>query len=302
MVPSITYLASFQAISAVGAKPIPCDISPIDFQICLTDARQRITSRTKAIMPVHYGGQLSRRTKLYEFSTEFNLRVIEDAAHSFGSSDEQGICGSNGDVICFSFDGIKNITCGEGGAVVSNDPEIIRYVKNARLLGVHSDSENRFKGTRTWEPKVTHQGWRYHMSNINAAIGIAQLKRSNSLFERRMSISKMYHKLFADHSKIQPIVAPSRWTVPHIYPILLPSSYEINSRNALRKNLLEEKNIETGCHYYPNHNLDYYRQDSTCLPLTITEQLYPRLLSLPMHPDLTNEDILFIVKSLESYL
>ena len=119
LVPSLTYLASFQAISATGAKPVACDIDPEIFLLDLSDTEKRITARTKAIMPVHYTGGVGDLDAVYEFANKYNIRVIEDAAHAFGTTYKDRRIGSFGDVACFSFDGIKNITSGEGGAIVT---------------------------------------------------------------------------------------------------------------------------------------------------------------------------------------
>ena len=135
LVQSITYLASFQAITASGATPIPCDINLSTLTIDLEDAKKKITPRTKAIMPVHYAGDLEDYDGIYNLAQDFNLRVIEDAAHAFGGKINGKYIGSFGDIVCFSFDGLKNITSGEGGCVTTNDLNIINKIKDARLLG-----------------------------------------------------------------------------------------------------------------------------------------------------------------------
>ena len=134
LVSTWTYLASFQSIKATGAKPIAVDINPSHGGIDPIDARRRITSKTKAIMPVHYASHFGEYELIYDLAKEFDLRVIEDACHAFGCKFKGQTCGSFGDIVCFSFDGIKNITSGEGGAVVTKDSSIIEKVKDARLL------------------------------------------------------------------------------------------------------------------------------------------------------------------------
>ena len=177
LIPSLTYVASFQAISATGAKPIACDIDAKTCMLNWKDAEKRLTPLTKAVMPVHYTGGVGPLDEIYSFAKLNNLRVIEDAAHAFGTIYKQKKIGGFGDISCFSFDGIKNITCGEGGCIVTDDLDIIRKVQDARLVGVEKDTEKRYTGQRSWEFDVTAQGWRYHMSNIMAAIGIEQFKR-----------------------------------------------------------------------------------------------------------------------------
>ena len=123
LVPSLTYVACFQAISATGAVPVACDVDPQSFCLDWRDAEQRITAKTKAIMPVHYAGGVGDLDSIYALAQKAELRVIEDAAHAFGSSYQKRKVGSFGDIACFSFDGIKNITSGEGGCIVTDDQE-----------------------------------------------------------------------------------------------------------------------------------------------------------------------------------
>ena len=133
---SLTYLATFQAISAAGAVPVACEILPQNLTIDLQDVEERLTTSTKVIMPVHYASNPGDLDSIYDFAREYGLRVIEDASHAFGCTYKGRKIGSFGDIVCFSFDGIKNITSGEGGGVVTADQEVAQYIRNARLLGV----------------------------------------------------------------------------------------------------------------------------------------------------------------------
>jgi len=177
LVQSLTFVASFQAISAAGAVPVACEVYPDTITLDLEDAARRLTPRTKAVMPVHYASNPGNLAAIYEFAQHYQLRVIEDAAHAFGCTYQGQRIGSRGDIVCFSFDGLKNITSGEGGAVVTSDPRVIQSVQDARLLGVHRDTEKRYQGGRSWEFEVYQQGYRYHMSNLFAAIGRVELGR-----------------------------------------------------------------------------------------------------------------------------
>ena len=196
LVPSLTYVATFQAIKATGAIPIPCDVNEDDLLIDIKDASLKITNKTKAIIPVHYTGGVGNLNGLYAFAQKNKIRVIEDAAHAFGTIYNSNLIGSIGDIVCFSFDGIKNITSGEGGCIVSNDKKIIQRVQNSRLLGVENDSQSRYKNSRSWDFNVSRQGWRYHMSNIMAAIGIEQLKKRELFFSKRKLLAFKYDQLF----------------------------------------------------------------------------------------------------------
>ena len=219
LVQSLTYLATFQAITATGATPVACEVNTSDFTIDLGDAKSKLTDRTVAIVPVHYAGNPGDLKSIYDFASSNNLRVIEDAAHAFGTTYNEKLIGSFGDIVCFSFDGIKNITSGEGGAVLSNDKEIISKVKNYRLLSVNKDSEKRYMNQRTWDLDVYEQGWRYHMSNIMAAIGIVQLKKFKKFKDKRQNLAKKYFELLDNEKNLSLTKINYDLVVPHIFMI-----------------------------------------------------------------------------------
>jgi len=282
LVQSLTYVASFQAISATGATAVACDLDPGTLTLDWRDAEKRLTPRTKAVMPVHYSGGVGALDEIYAFARRHGLRVIEDAAHAFGTTHQGKRIGGFGDIACFSFDGIKNITSGEGGCVVTDDPIVLRNIRDARLLGVEKDTEKRYMGQRSWEFEVSAQGWRYHMSNIMAAIGVEQLKRFPVLAAARQQLASRYDSLLKDNRLISPLYHDYTDVVPHIYVVRISSSVD---RDVVRAYLLKN-GIESGTHYFPNHWLEYFRLRSGELPLQVTDSVYPELLSLPLHPDL----------------
>lgn len=286
LVPSLTYVASFQAISATGARPIACDISPSTLTLDWRDAEKRLSSRTKAVMTVHYSGGVGEWDDTYAFAERHGLRVIEDAAHAFGSNHQGARVGARGDVVCFSFDGIKNITSGEGGCVVTSDPDVLRKIRDARLLGVEKDSERRYAGERSWEFDVSAQGWRYHMSDIMAAIGLVQLGRLGEFAEKRKALARRYDERLSGVAGIFRLPHDYAEVVPHIYPILLPDGVD---RKTIRSRMLDV-GIQTGVHYQPNHLLTFFRHGEM-LPLPVIEHIFPRLLSLPLHSDLSLADV-----------
>ncbi len=287
LVPSLTYIASFQAISATGARPIACDIDPITLTLDWRDAERRLTPNTKAVMPVHYSGGVGALEVIYAFAQRNGLRVIEDAAHAFGTDYQGRRVGSFGDVACFSFDGIKNITSGEGGCIITEDENVLRHASDARLLGVEKDAEQRYSGGRSWEFQVRSQGWRYHMSNIMAAIGIAQLERFSGLAEKRRMLARHYDRRLKNMPHISPIPHDYDHVVPHIYVIRIRG---LRNRADLRARLTSQ-GIQTGIHYQPNHWLEYYQGDRSSSPLPMVDAVYPELLSLPLHPDLEIQDV-----------
>lgn len=291
LVPSLTYVASYQAISATGAKPISCEVNPNTLFIDVEDAKVKITKNTKAIMPVHYASSSKGMKEVYKLANEVNIRVVEDAAQAFGSKRESKLVGINGDIICFSFDGIKNITSGEGGAILSSDKEFIQKVQDGRLLGVEKDTDKRYSGKRSWDFDVNHQGFRYHMSNIMAAIGIVQLGRLESFKIKRQQIAKRYVEAFEDIVEIQTLDFDFSDVLPHIFVI------KCERRDELRKYLIEN-NIECGIHYKPNHLLSKYKTDNN---LAVTEKIYNEILTLPCHFDLTKDEQQIVVNKIKGF-
>ena len=286
LVQSLTYVSSFQAISASNAVPVSCDVNIDTGTISIDDAKDRVTDKTKVIMPVHYASNPEGIDDIYSFAKINGLRVIEDAAHAFGCLYQGKKIGSFGDIICFSFDGIKNITSGEGGCVVTSDSKITEYVRDARLLGVKKDTENRFAGKRSWDFDVTHQGYRYHMSNLFAAIGRAQLKKLDLVFgPKRKKIARLYREELSNIDGLSLFNANLNEQIPHIQPVRIT-----NGKRDLVIETLKKHQIETGIHYKPNHLLSLYR-DNIKNNLPVTEKLYSEILTLPLHPNLVTKDI-----------
>ena len=281
LVPTITYLASFQAITATGAKAIPCDINPNTGFVDINDCKKRITKNTKAIMPVHYSGGVGNFEEVLHFAKQHNLRVIEDAAHAFGTTYKNQRIGSFGDIACFSFDGIKNITSGEGGAVLTSDRLLLEKMQDGRLLGVQKDTQKRISNQRSWDFDVVSQGFRFHMSNINAAIGIEQLKRIDLFKEKRQLIVQRYIEILSPIDEVTLLNLNYKDIIPHIFVI------KVKNRDGLRNYLLKF-GIESGIHYKPNHMLQMFSNSLTKLP--VTESLYNEIITLPCHVDLSSSE------------
>ena len=297
LVPSLTYVSSFQAISASNAVPIPCEVNINTGNISVDDAKDRVTDKTKAIMPVHYASNPEGIENVYNFAKSNGLRVIEDAAHAFGCSHKGKKIGSFGDVVCFSFDGIKNITSGEGGCLVTSDSKIAEYVRDVRLLGVEKDTEKRFTRKRSWEFDVSHQGYRYHMSNLFAAIGRAQLKKLDLVFgPKRKKIARSYRDELAGVRDLLFFQTNLEEQIPHIQPVRI-----VRGKRNLVKEILKKNNVETGIHYKPNHLLSLY-SNTIKNKLPVTEKLYSEILSLPLHPNLETKDIIKISNLIKEVL
>ncbi|MCR4667296.1 MAG: DegT/DnrJ/EryC1/StrS family aminotransferase [Desulfovibrio sp.] len=286
LVPSLTFVASFQAITAAGCKPVPCEVYAESGTLDIEDAARRITPNTIAILHVDYASNPWKLDEVYSFAKEKGLRVVEDAAHAFGCRHHGRRVGSFGDMVCFSFDGIKNITCGEGGCIVAFHKESARLAKDARLLSVEGDTAKRFAGARSWDADVKRQGWRYHMSNIMAAIGRVQLQRFPKEFipKRTLRASVYAQRLCKQKGVLLFETDPKDFIVPHIQVIRV-----LDGKKDCVRDALEKEGIPTGLHYKPNHMHSFFGKDGIRLP--VTEQLFSEIMTLPLHPGMSCQDV-----------
>jgi dTDP-4-amino-4,6-dideoxygalactose transaminase len=288
IVPSLTFCASIQVITALGAIPVFCEVSPEDLNMDIDDVRKRITRKTKAVMPVHYCGQACDMDSLLGLGDD--IVIIEDAAHAFGSSYKGKSIGSFGNATCFSFDPIKNLTCGEGGAVVLSDDKVAEIIRTKRILGIDKDTWHRYKNERAWFYEVTTQGYRYHMSNINAAIGIAQLKKFETFVQKKKEIVKRYNNAFENINGLRIL----KWNLNETAPF----TYIVRVLNGAREKLIEflkGKGVGTGIHYIPNHLQPFFKPFTTSLP--VTEEIGEEILTLPLYYDMTDSDVSLVIKS-----
>jgi len=284
IVPSLTFVASYQAICMTGATPVSCEVDPDTLLIDPDDVERRITPRTRAIMPVHYGGNPCDMERLQAIADKYHLRIVEDAAHAFGSYYKGKRIGSFGDVTCFSFDSIKIISCGEGGIVVCRDDDLAGRIRICRQLGIERKPHTNDWKQRDWKYQVHSLGFRYHMSNINAAIGLAQLKKIDTFILRRREICMRYENAFRSHERIIPVISD--------YEDIAPFIYAIRIKDSLRDELfdyLKSNNIEPAINYIPNHLHQVFNQNKEHLP--VTEQLYDEIISLPLHCGLSDADV-----------
>lgn len=294
IVPSLTFCADIQAITALGAAPVFCEVDPDTLNVDPNDIRERITPRTRAIMPVHYRGQVCDMDALLDIAGQHNLIVIEDAAHAFGSSYKGQKVGSFGHAACFSFDPIKNLTCGEGGAVVLQDNDIAEQIRRKRILGIDKDTWHRYRNQRTWFYEVTTQGYRYHMSNINAAIGLAQLKKLDRFLDRKRALVASYNQKLADLTDIQVIDMDLDQTAPFTYIIKV-----LNGRRDQAIPFLAERGVGAGVHYIANHIQPFFAPYAE--PMPVTEKLWKQILTLPLHAEMTEADVDTVVSALTDF-
>ncbi|NQU94899.1 MAG: DegT/DnrJ/EryC1/StrS family aminotransferase [Candidatus Omnitrophica bacterium] len=283
IVPSLTFVGSIQPIINVGAKPVFCEIMPDTLNIDVEDAKKRITKKTKAILVVHYGGMPCDIDEILKIGKKKRIHIIEDAAHAFGASHKGRKIGSFGELACFSFDPIKNLTCGEGGCVTTNSAKLAETLRRKRLLGISKDTWMRYKNKRSWFYEVVTEGYRYHMSNINAAIGLEQLKRFGSFIKKRKSIVKEYDNFFKNVKRIE--------ILRKNYSEIAPFNYTIRIKKNRDKfiQFMQEQGISIGINYIPNHIQPLFKEFSKKLP--VTERVWKEIVSLPLFYDMTKKQV-----------
>lgn len=279
LMPSLTFVASAQAVTATGARPRLCDVRLQDGLLDLSDVESKLNERCKAIMPVHYAGYAGDLNSIYQFAEKNNLKVIEDAAHAFGSVCAGQKIGTFDGVSCFSFDPIKNITCGEGGAVVTRNSDLAAKVRAARKLGMQATSQ--ITDSSAMDYDVVMQGWRYHMPNINAAIGRVQLSRFEQEFAPKRKQLLAHYRQCLKASSFSLLETDEANVVPHIFPVLVH-----DNKNDLIEHLKQE-GIVTGVHYKPVHKFSFYKDQN----LQNSDWLYERLLTLPLHAAMSLQDV-----------
>ncbi len=288
IVPDLTYIASANAVTYCGAKPVFADVDSATWTLDPDDVARKISARTKAVMPVHLYGHPADMNPILELAKQHNLHVVEDAAEAHGAEYEKHPVGSFGDLATFSFYGNKIITTGEGGMVVTDNAELAYKVR--LLKGQGMDPERRY-----WFPLI---GYNYRMTNIQAAIGLAQLERLDWFIERRREVARQYDCLFKEIPVITPAEAAWAKNVYWLYSICLPEEYD---RDLLIAQLSEE-GIETRPFFYPLHEMPPYLDQNKTATCPTATRLAARGLSLPSSATLSEEDITRIVSVIRTSL
>jgi dTDP-4-amino-4,6-dideoxygalactose transaminase len=297
--PSLTFVATCNAIRYVGAIPVFADVkSLVDLTIDPVDIEHKITPKTKAIVVMHYGGFACDMERIMAIAGKHNLKVIEDACHGPLSDYKGKKLGTIGDVGCFSFFSNKNISTGEGGMIVMNDEEICNRAKLLRSHGMTSLSYERSKGHST-SYDVIELGYNYRMDDIHAAIGLVQLDKIRKDLQRRAEIRNTYIGLLKSIENINiPFSGYLEFCSNYIFTVILNDSNA--EKRELIRNKLAEAGIQTSVHYPAVHRFRIYRDFKVELP--VTEYVTDNIITLPMFSALTDSNIQYIVDELRKAL
>ena len=291
LVPSLTFVATANSVLYVGARPVFVDIESAEVPLMsLEEAEAKCTSRTKAVILVHFAGYLADRDAWQAFARRKGLLLIEDAAHAPGLPE---VC-TYGEAAAFSFYGNKNMTTAEGGAIIARDRGLREFIRQSRAHGMTSGTRQRLS-SRSSEYDVTMLGFNYRMDELRAALGLVQLKRLPEWNENRRQLSIAYRELFAKYAPPVRIPFETRWpSAHHLMPIVLPPA--TNRQRVVDH--LRNREIQTTIHYPPVHRLTLYRDLYPEKSLPRTEDIARRELTLPLHPRMTRSDVERVVQEL----
>jgi len=293
--PSFNNISDFQAILAVGAKPVFCDIREDTLCIDVKKAEKLIGPKTKAIIAMDYDCCIADHSAISDLSEKHNIRVIHDAAHSLGSYYNNKKVGTFSDICMFSFDPVKTITCIDGGALIVKTQDEVSSLHQMRLIGMNQSASIMYGNQRAWTYDVNRVGFRYHMANLHAAIGISQLKKLPKITSSRRQICRLYNRLL---SKTNEVVVP-KTNFDNITPFLYYIRVPADKREALRDYLQEQK-IDTGIHWQPGHWFKLFI-DSKMGDLSVTNMIGREIISLPLHSKMLTKDVRYIAKKINNY-
>jgi dTDP-4-amino-4,6-dideoxygalactose transaminase len=292
---SFNYVADHQAIRMCGAVPVMSDIRDDNLGIDCEKAETLITDRTKAIDPLHFAGIPCDLSGVYRLAKKYNLRVLEDATHAFGTEIEGRKLGSFGDITWFSFDPVKVITSIDGGCVVTSSREEMERMQRLRLLGVDKDTTERYQNRRAWEYDVVSEGFRYHLTNIMASVGVSQIKRIDEFIESRRRVCKIFNAQFEGLSGIRTPASSFDDVSPFIYSLRV-----VNGRRDAFIEHMRERSIDVGIHFIPVHQHTYF-SDAPRGSMDVTERVSSEVVTLPLHSLMRPEFVDRVVEAVCSF-
>ncbi|MDR6295265.1 UDP-4-amino-4-deoxy-L-arabinose aminotransferase [Pantoea dispersa] len=295
--PSLTWVSTLNIITLLGATPVMIDVDRDNLMVSAEQIEAAITPRTRAIVPVHYAGAPADIDALRAVSARHNIPLIEDAAHAVGCYYKGRHVGQQGTAI-FSLHAIKNITCAEGGIVVTDDAQLADRLRSLKFHGLGVDAYDRHTHGRKPQAEVIMPGFKYNLPDINAAIALVQLQKLPAINARRQAIAARYLRELAD-TPLLPLVQPA-WPHQHAWHLFIIRVDETRcgiSRDALMEQL-KIHDIGTGLHFRAAHTHKYYRERYPQLSLPATEWNSERICSLPLFPDMHDDDVTRVIAAL----
>jgi len=293
--PSFNNAADFQAIRACGAEPVFVDIAEETLCIDTSKVEELITKKTKCIIAMDYDICICNHDALNKISRDYSIPVLHDAAHSFGSYYKSKPIGNQHDYTMFSFDPVKTITCIDGGAILVKGREKVEKLHAKRLIGMTQPASRMYTNSRAWTYDIKELGFRYHMANLHASIGVAQINKLNEIRSSRQKICEMYYDKL---SKINAIHSPFG-NFEEVNPFLYYIRVLDGSREELRAHMASE-GVDTGIHWQAGHCFSYFKKCRRG-PLDITEKIVEEIMSLPLHSKMQIKDFNKVIKTVKNF-
>ena len=289
----MTFCATINSILYTGAIPRLVDINPMSLNLDLSKLEEAISDKTKAIVPVYYGGQALDRKVLTNIAKKNDLFILADAAHAMGAKYDDMYCGTYEDSAAFSFYATKNLAIGEGGMITTHNKDWAEKIRRISLHGMNKDAWKRYSSKGNWFYDISDIGYKYNFTDIQASIGLHQLEKIDYMNNKRREYAEIYDQAFSKTNSISvQKIDPKAFTNRHLYPIFINKKKTDISREELI-NKLKENNIGTSVHYVPIHHHSAYKRSLEINEndFQITNDVYERMLSLPLYPKMTKEDI-----------
>jgi len=300
IIPTMTFVATGEVVTYFKAKPVLVDCEEDTLLNNVNEIREKINKKTKAIIPVHYAGQTCDMDEILKIAGIYNLKVIEDAAHSLPTRYRDKMIGTLGDITCFSFYATKTITTGEGGMACTENKEYAERMKIMSLHGISKDAWKRYTAKGSWYYEVIEAGYKYNMTDISAALGLAQLKKCNEFHRKREEIANKYTQSFKEVPEIKiPVIRENGTHAWHLYVIQLNlKMLKINRAQFIEK--MKENGIGCSVHFIPLHLHPYYKNTFGFKPkdFPVASYVYERIVSLPIYPKMTDEDVNYVIDNL----
>ena len=297
--PSLTFASTVNMIALQGARPVFADIHYDTLNIDADDIEARITPRTKAIIPVHFAGAPAEMDRILEIADRHRLTVIEDAAHAVGTRYRGIHVGGFGTIAIFSFHPLKNITTGEGGLIAHSDDELEKRLRLLRFHGIERDAWKRYGRGGNPEYDIEAPGWKYNLTDIQAALGIAQLARLAEFNRRRAELVKLYREELQGIAGLELPGEPS-YPHDHSHHLFVVKILAMERERFMER--LSDHNVGYGLHFPACHLLKYVKERFGVVKLPETERAAKRILSLPLFPDMTDGDVAYVSAAVREIL
>ncbi len=304
IVPTMTFPATAEIVTYFKAKPVIVDVDEDTLNISVKEIEKAITPKTKAIIPVHYGGQPCDMDEISELAEKYNLKIIEDAAHSLPAFYKNKKVGTISHITVFSFYATKTLSTGEGGMICTDDEEVANRCSIMRLHGINKDAWKRYTECGTWYYEVVAPGYKYNFTDIQASLGIHQLRKVDMMWEIRKKIAAKYIAAFKDNELLTlPYIKPDRETSWHLFQIRLQlDKLKINRNRFIDE--LRYLNIGVGVHFMPVHLHKYYKEtyslDQRDFP--VSTSVFSELISIPIFPSMTDADVDKVINAINDLL